>query len=102
MVDTSVTLGPLLPGCFSKTARSRPSHGEAGRHRLKGPSRAIRARRFAHDPAEGAAKTAQTGEPHVETDVGDLALAAAQQVHRAFDPPPLQVAVGRLAEGGSE
>jgi len=52
-----------------------------------------------HDVVEGAAERAKAREPDVEADVGDAAVGLAEQEHRALDPPPLQVAVGRLPEG---
>src|ERR1700730_14449639 len=101
-VDAAVTLG--APGFtrFSKTARSCPPHGEAGRNRLEGPALAIHTGRLPHDPVECAAERTQTGEPHVEADVGDVAVSPAEQVHRPFDTSPLQVTVRCLSEGRSE
>ena len=101
-VDAGVTLGPPRPTRFSKTARSCPPHGETGRNRLERPTLAIHTGRLPHDPVERAAERTQTGEPHVEADVGDVAVGPAEQVHRPFDATTLQVTVGCLSEGRSE
>src|SRR6202171_5687871 len=90
-VDVAATLGPPRSTRFSETARSCPSHGEAGWNRLEGPALAIHTGRLPHDPVEGAAERTQTGEPHVEADVGDVAVGPAEQVHRPFDASPLEV-----------
>src|SRR6202040_2152995 len=49
-----------------------------------------------------AAEGTEAGETDVEADIGDAAVALAQQEHRALDPAPLEVAVRRLAEGRAE
>ena len=88
---------------FSKTARSRPGHREAGRH--GGDVGRGRGRRVGDSPtivAERAAERAEAAEADVEADVGDAAVGLAQQEHRPLDPPALQVAVRRLAEGRPE
>ena len=99
---------------FSKTARLRARsstratarpHGrqlDAVRRDHRAVPRAVVRRRLADDLAERAAERSQAGEADVEADVGDAAVGLAQQEHRALDPPPLQVAVGRLAEHGPE
>ena len=56
----------------------------------------------ADDRAERPAEGAQAGEADVEADVGDAPIGLAQQEHRPLYPPPLQVAVRRLAERGPE
>jgi len=62
----------------------------------------IAARRLADNLPEGAAECPQARETDVKTDVGDGAVGLSQQKHRAFDPPPLQIAMGRLAEDRTE
>src|SRR5262245_626738 len=84
---------------FSKTARSCPGQHEAGRHRRHPSLLPKTARRLADDFVEGAAERAQAAKADVEADVGDAAIRRPQQEHRAFDPPALQVAMRRLAEG---
>src|SRR6202165_2866629 len=101
-VDVVVTLGPPRSTRFSATARSCPPHREAGWNRLEGPALAIPTGRLPHEPVERAAERAQTCEPHVEADVGDVAVGPAEQVHRPFDATTLQVTVGCLSEGRSE
>ena len=63
---------------------------------------AIGARRFADNSPEGSAVGPKAGETDREADVGDGAVSLTQQEHRALNSPPLQVAVGRLAEDGAE
>src|SRR4029453_7421175 len=82
---------------FSETARSRPAHGEAVRHRagLRGLSAEGR-RGPAHDVRERAAERAEAGEADRPADVGHAALGVAEQGQGPLPPPALQVAVGRL------
>src|SRR3984893_16299758 len=101
-VDAGVTLRPPRPTRFSETARSCPPHGEARRNRLEGAALAIHTGRLPHDPVERAAERTQTGEPHVEADVGDVAVGPAEQAHRPLDASTLQVTLGCLSEGRSE
>jgi len=63
---------------------------------------AVVRRRLADDLPERAAEGPQAREADVEADVGDAAVSLAQQEHRALHPPPLQVTVRRLPEGGAE
>src|SRR5690348_12309737 len=101
-LNMAATLNALSRPGFSETARSRPGHREARRHRQRGPVAAVLARRHAHDRTERAAERAEAGEAHVEADLGDARVGRAQQEHRALDAPPLQVAVRRLAERRAE
>src|SRR5205814_9446238 len=87
---------------FSKTARSDPRHGEAGRNRWQLTAGAIVGWRLAHDLSEGASEGTDAGEADVETNVSDISVGASEQVHRPLDPPPLQVSMGRLAESIAE
>ena len=48
------------------------------------------------------AERPEAGEADIEADVGNAAIGFAQQEHRAFDSPPLQVVVRRLAEYGAK
>src|SRR5215207_910543 len=84
---------------FSKTARSRPGHGKAGRHGSDGRALAIVGWRLADDVAKRARECAQAVEADVQADVRHAAVGLAQQVHRALDTTALEVAVRRLAEG---
>src|SRR5215204_7112464 len=98
LLNMAGTLGRCLDSHFSETARSDPGHGEAGRHgvRLRGLLAEGR-RRPTHDLPEGTAERAEAGEADGEADVGHAAVGVAEQGHRPFRPPTLQVAVGRLA-----
>src|SRR5262245_54900825 len=87
---------------FSKTARPRPGHHEAGRHRLRMSLLPEAGRRLANDLVKGAAEGAEAAEADVEADIGDATVGQSQQEHRALDAPALQVAVRRLAEGVAE
>jgi len=58
--------------------------------------------RLTDDLTEGPAERPQTGESDVEADRRHGAVSLTQQEHRALNPPPLQVAMGRLAENRSE
>ncbi len=58
--------------------------------------------RLANDLPECATEGPQAHEADVEANVGDAAVALAEQEHRALDPPPLKVAVGRLSEDRAE
>src|SRR5829696_3192225 len=95
-------LPPRSPAGFSKTARSRPRHGEAVRNGLRVGPLAVLGGRLAQDRAEGAAEAAEAREAHVEADLGDAAIRVPEQEHGALDPPALKVAVRRLAEGVAE
>src|SRR3954452_6998472 len=86
--------------CCSETARSHPRLLEARRDAVrKRPAGAERGRRLADDLPEGPAEGGEAGEADVEADLADRVLRGAEQVHRALDAPPLQVAVRGLAEG---
>src|SRR3954463_9045795 len=88
---------------FSKTARSGPGLGEAGRD---GPeisrSPAIGRRRLADHVGKRSAERPQAREADVEADLGHAAVALAEQEHRSLDPAALQVAMRCLAESGTE
>src|SRR5262249_61314502 len=86
----------------SKTARSRPGHGEAGGNRLDLREPAILGRRFADDVVERPAERSQAGEADVETNLGDGTAGFAEQKHGALDPATLEVTVRRFAERGTE
>src|SRR5262249_36520606 len=92
------TLAWLRRERFSKTARSRPGHQEAGRHGRHAAAPPESGRRFAHDGLERPAEGSQAVEPDVEADVRDAATRRAEEEHRALDAPPLEVPVWRLAE----
>ena len=62
----------------------------------------IGARRLADNLPEGSAERPEAGETDSEADVGDSAVSLTQEKHRALDPPPLQVAMGRLTVDGAE
>src|SRR4051812_5307655 len=95
------TLRPARRGRYSETARSRPGHRAAGRHVLvpgRPRSLAIPGRGRADDLPERPAERAEADEPDVEADLRDAAIGLPQQEHRPLHPPPLEVAVRRLAE----
>src|SRR4051794_32075609 len=89
---------PARPGASPKPAGLRQRivkhRGTSG----TGAPQPVRRRRLADHRRERPAERAQAGEPDVQADVGDAAPGRAQQVHRAFEAPALQVAVRRLAE----
>src|SRR5947209_19047347 len=87
---------------FSKTARSGPGHGEAGRGGLDLSLLAVQRRGLAGDLGEGAAEGAEAVEADLQADVGDAAIGFAQQEHGPLDASALQVAVRRLAESRAE
>src|SRR3954451_11427459 len=96
------TLNAVRGPRFSETARSRPGHREARRHRRSGAGAAVLARCDADDRAERAAERAEAGEADVEADPGDRVVRRAQQEHGPLDAAALQVAVRRLAERPAE
>src|SRR3954469_11249526 len=98
MESMAATLAAAARPGFSETARSRPGHGEAGRHGHAGGARAVLGGRLAHDRAERPAERPQAGEADVEADVGHAAVGLDEQEHRPLDAPALEVAVRRLAE----
>src|SRR2546425_1704291 len=89
------------PG-FSKTARSRPGHGEAVRDGHDGPALPLFARRFADDLLKTPAERAQAGESDVQADLCHVTVRRTQQIHGALDAAALEIAMGRLAEGRAE
>src|SRR5260370_28897159 len=95
-------LGSVRGPGFSKTARSHVGHREAARHRFDLGALAIFAGRDPDDVTKCAAEGAEAVEADIEADVSDAALGFAQLEHRAFDPPALEVAMRRLAEGPSD
>jgi hypothetical protein len=84
---------------FSKTARSCPGHGEAGRHGHHELAVSIFRRRVADDVAESPAESAQAAKPNVQADIRDASSRLSQQEHRALHPPALKVAMWCLTEG---
>src|SRR5215216_618632 len=98
-----VTLARRALARFSKTARSCPGPREAGGHgpEVRGPH-AVRGRRLAHDLAEGPPEAAEAREAHIEADLAHAPVRLSQEEHRPLDPPALEVAVRRLAEGGAK
>src|SRR5919112_727208 len=90
------------PADFSETARSHPGLREVARDRLGLGAAAVLGRRLADDLAERAAERAEAEEADVEADLGDAAVALAQQEHRALDAAALEVAVRGLAERRAE
>src|SRR5919106_286449 len=103
LLNMEGTLGRYSDSDFSETARSDPGHGEAGRHRVRLRRLLAEARRRStHGVSEGTAERADAGETDGEADIGHAAVGVAEQGHGPFHPPALQVAVGRLAEGGPE
>src|SRR5438477_2313289 len=109
-LDMAVTLDDGLPGRFSKPALlsrwAHPRHRPTGRHEqrgaLAGEARAVLRGRLADDRAKRAAERAQAVEAHVEADLGDRARGLTQELHRPLHAAALQVAVRRLAEGGTK
>jgi hypothetical protein len=65
-------------------------------------ARAVPGRRLADDRAERAAERSEAAEANVEAHVGHASIRFAQQEHRAFDPPALEVSMGCLPEDGPE
>src|ERR1017187_4006729 len=100
-VDAATLPGRSASG-FSKTARSCPGHGEAGRDRNDLCAPPVFRRRFTDDLVECLAEGAHAREADVQADVGDAPIRAAQQVERPFDSPALQVAVRGLPERGAK
>src|SRR5438128_2406736 len=102
----SLKMNPMLGAAtrrgFSKTAGSHVGHREAARHRFDLGAIAILARAHTDDFPKRAAEGAEAVEADVETNVGDASLGLAQLEHRPLDPPALEVAVRRLAEGPTE
>src|SRR5260370_27340423 len=92
-------LGSVRGPGFSKTARPHVGHREAARHRFDLGALAIFAGRDPDDVTKCAAEGAEAVEADIEADVGDASFGLAQLEHRALDPPALEVAVRRLAEG---
>ena len=89
----------LRPG---REPRPRGHHLDAvGRHDRAVTLAVVRGR-LPDDLVEHAAEGPEAREADVEADVGDAAVGLAQQEHRPFHPPPLQVAVRRLPEDGAE
>src|SRR6266550_1847498 len=112
LMGMTLMLGGRRCGGVSKTARSprhlrrhhrphRPHLIAVGGHHRSIPH-AIARRRLADDLPERAAEGPPAREADVEANVGDAAVGLAQQEHRALHPPPLQVTVRRLPEGGAE
>jgi hypothetical protein len=99
-------LGPRLDdfSCpdFSKTARSRPSHHEAGGDRLNGAAPPVGRRSLTHDLVEDPAECAQAGKSHIQANVGDTSVGRAQQEHRPLDTPSLEIAVWGFGKRGTE
>src|SRR6267143_3233648 len=93
--------GVSRPG-FSKTARSRPGHGEAVRDGHDGPALPVFARRFADDLLKTPAERAQADEADVQADLCHVTVGRTQQIHGALDAAALEIAMGRLAEGRAE
>src|SRR5215216_1378841 len=87
---------------FSKSARPVPLHRDAARDDAGVRPLAVVARGFTNHLTEGAAERPQALKSDVERDLGHGPVGLAQQRHRPLDPAALQVAVGRLAEGGAE
>src|SRR6202011_706182 len=87
---------------FSKTARSCPCHREAGGHGDDRSALAVRRRCIAEDVAAATDEGAETGEAHVQADVGHATVGPAQQEHGALDSTALKVPVRRLAKGRSK
>src|SRR5438270_4849111 len=112
LMGMTLMLGGRRCGGVSKTARSprhprrhhrprRPHLMTVGGHHRSIPHAVVR-RRLADDLPERAAEGPPAREADVEADVGDAAVGLAQQEHRAFHTPPLQVTVRRLPKDGSE
>src|ERR1700716_328949 len=87
---------------FSKTARSCPCHREAGGHGDDRSALAVGSWSLADDVAEATAEGAETGEAHVQADVGHATVGCPQQKHGALDSAALKVPVRRLAKGRSK
>src|SRR5258708_354908 len=112
VIGPSLGYGNRLGGGLSKTARScrhwgrRPRSGvrhlDAVGHADRPMTAAVARRRLPDELPERPAEGPEAGEADVEADVGDAAVGLPQQEHRALYPPPLQVAVRRLAEHGAE
>src|SRR5260370_9789646 len=95
-------LGPVFWPGFSKTARPRPCHREAHRHRHHDAPISVFGRRDADDVAKGAAERAQAAKADVEAYVRHAALGLPEQEHGALDAPSLQVAMRGLAKSRLE
>src|SRR2546423_13663055 len=93
------TLDDVARPVFSKTARSCPGHGEAGRDGLDRSALAVDGWRLADDLLKAAAEGTQAVEANVEADVRHPAVGRPQQEHRPLDPAPPEVAVRSPPEG---
>jgi hypothetical protein len=92
----------LLRWAPSAAPRSQGSKLDTvGRHDGAMPH-PIGARRLPDDLLEGSAKCPEAAEAYVEADLGHGVVTLAQQKMLPIDPPPMQVAVGRLAEYAAE
>src|SRR5215471_15263011 len=87
---------------FSKTARPRPGHHEAGRHGRHLSLLSEAGGRFADDVAKRATERSEAAETDVEADVRHAPIGRSQQEHRALDAPALQITVRCLAERVAE
>src|ERR1700687_3103747 len=87
---------------FSKTARSGPCRRESGGPGDDRSALPARRRCLADDVAKATAEGAETGEAHVQADVGHATVGRAQQEHGALDSAALKVPVRRLAKGRSK
>src|ERR1700704_3360521 len=86
---------------FSKTARSRPGHHEAGWNRLHGAPLQVHPRSLAHDIAEVPAECASAGKSNIQATAGDPSVGRAYQEHGPLDPPSLEIPVWRFAKRGT-
>src|SRR3981081_4337579 len=90
------------PAGFSKTARSRPCHPEAGGDSVGVGTAAVLRRGSADYLPECPAEGAEAHEAHVEADLSDAAIGFAQHEHRSLHAAALKVAVRCLAKRRAE
>jgi hypothetical protein len=91
-------LGAVLCPGFSKTARSHPGHGEAGRDGKDELAIPIFGRRLTDDVCERSAESAEASKPNIEADICDTSWGLPEQEHRALHPAALKVPMRRLAK----
>src|SRR5438045_9287264 len=104
VMSMAAMLGAARRRGFSIPDRSRHLLGHTRRHARHRPryEALIGAGRHPDQFGEAAAERAERRAADLETDLGDVEIALAQQRHRALDAPRHEVAIRRLAVGEPE